>query len=719
MELSFSLYIACLGQMAMIALLGAAAWYGASAISRETCRWDEHLVVATILFLSIGVTLGAGLGVLDLLRPVPVFWSALLLFVFCWQTGHRMERLKSSSLRSDYLFLLRIGVLCAGILALPFLVRSLLIVPVDWDSLTYHLFKPVRWIQEGRILHPLGGAYPYHHLSFFPANNELIIALFMVILRNDLFAEIINLPLIALTGIVTSLLCRRIGGSEEAGWSAGLLVVTTPALLSWGATAYVEPMLNVSMLSALLFTIDALHAEAPQRWRAVILAGLAAGLAVGTKYSALPLAVFLGTVLLLLTLRQGAGWRGTLRIGVLWGGAMLLTGGLWYFLNTLATGNPFYPVPLGSLPAITHPPFPWEDASILSNLKALLSSGWLWEVWIGTPGTGPSRMAVGWKLFLFGPLILLGLGSLFGKGISQLQTGTYRDGMVRLLVLCTACLLGYTYLILPFYKNLGWLQSNVRFLLPFICVGTAAGMAWLSRTGVAPRSLFLLVFGGMALDAQFLDLSLPGLSIAMGRMVLVAIAMLGMSMLWLKKPVLDSRTLRDITLSILLVLPALLLSYREGLRYHHYQVAEEVHPSQHLLFARAAHFLQVREPEKTLAVAAAGPLEFLYLFVGPRFERRVLYVETHAGPDSLSPNPTGDPRFAFDRAAWIQNMLKAQAELLLVMRWIPEMDWPPEYRWAWELQFPLIYQDDYTAIFTVPLSSAEINHLEARSRVVP
>ncbi|RMF90318.1 MAG: hypothetical protein D6736_06935, partial [Nitrospinota bacterium] len=227
----------------------------------------------------------------------------------------------------------------------------------------------------------------------------------------------------------------------------------------------------------------------------------------------------------------------------------------------------------------------------------------------------------------------------------------------------------------------------------------------LSRVRIDGRWFLILALVGMAVDARFLDLSLPGLPGGWARSLLTLLLGLGLCLTLPQK----SRGLvrRVIVVMIpIFVLAGLgfVLPYREAHRYVQYQSAQEVHSSQHVLFAPVARFLQKKYPGKPLAVAASGSLEFLYLFVGPRFERRVLYVETHDGPPSTGPNPTGNPRFAFDREAWIQNMAKTQVELLLLLRWREFEAWPPEYSWAIELGFPLLYQDRHSSLFAVQLS---------------
>src|SRR2546421_483562 len=81
--------------------------------------------------------------------------------------------------------------------------------------------------------------------------------------------------------------CVQLGGSCRAGWCTGMFVVTVPAMFCWVATTYVEPLLNLALLTAVSFVVRGFTAERRLLWRCALLAGLALGLAAGTKYSAL------------------------------------------------------------------------------------------------------------------------------------------------------------------------------------------------------------------------------------------------------------------------------------------------------------------------------------------------------------------------------------------------------------------------------------------------
>ena len=58
--------------------------------------------------------------------------------------------------------------------------QALARVPVEWDGLSYHLFFPAHYLQEGRILH-LEMGRPIDQAAFYPQNAELTYALLMAL----------------------------------------------------------------------------------------------------------------------------------------------------------------------------------------------------------------------------------------------------------------------------------------------------------------------------------------------------------------------------------------------------------------------------------------------------------------------------------------------------------------------------------------------------------
>lgn len=699
MALDLRSAIAICGQLALLALWAWTALRAARAIAGPDPldRW----ITGFLAFVAEGIVLALALGGIGWLGGAANLAAFALAGLGVHRlTGHRPAGGPCAPAYDRTTLAVVAGVAC--LFGLPFALRALFVVPVDWDSLEYHLFLPTTWLQSGRLA-SLPWPYPLNYLSFYPANGELLIAQLMSVARNDLFAESLTLPAVAATALAAAALARELGSSRAGAVAAGLWVATTPALLSYGATGYVEPLLDFALIAALVFTLRLTRAEARDELRLAALVGLAAGVAVGTKYTALPAAgLFVAwSAVRLLHAEKRAACLGALAV------PLVLTGGAWYARNAWLTGNPFYPVPVLGLPGIANPELPWEGASIASQLAMLWQSGLLLATHVGSPGSEAGRMAIGWKLWLALPLAAIGLGRalLLARRTGAATTPRTVHG----LVLATAAILLTTYLTTPYWKPDSWLQANVRFLVPFVAVAVASGIAALEALGARPAHLVALALLGLALDLPFVDLRVPGFG-AVASVVLCTAAGAGaaLALALLPPPTAGRRTSAMRALGAagavaLLVLSFAAYDHRERHRFDQYRNAVELHRSHHVLYVPSARRLQEIAPGERLAIAASREILFPYLFVGPRLERQVMYTPTDAARTPSYRDPGGSPRRILDREAWLRNLREDRIALLLVTRRYLDPrgrgHWPIEHRWAHELGFEVLHADPYATVF--------------------
>ncbi len=712
------LYLAALLQLAAIVLLLAASWRLAAWLWPAP-DWGERLLAVGLVFCSLAVVLVISLGLTGLLYPALVGGVVVALWALVhWRVpaGEPLPSLLKVDCPREVLLLL----LLAALVALPFLLRALLWVPLTWDDLTYHLFYPAVWIREGRVF-LIDGVYPYNYLAYYPKNHELIDTFLMVIVRNDAFVKLLNLPLAGLTAVAAGLLCVQLGGSRLAGWCVALFVLTIPAMFCWAATSYVEPLLNCAILAAVYFVVRAFRAPLVKLWRCGLLAGLALGLAVGTKYTALYLVVLLVPIVLAVPLVRQLRLRAVLGFPALFAAAFLATGIWWYACNAAVTGNPVYPVPLGPLNAVVDPDRPRiDESSIWTDFPRLYASGKLTKAWLGDFnllgvwfGEEPSRevlqrtdapgaMGLGPKVFLILPLLVLGLllAPEWRRGRFHFDAATLCAVMVTLVA---ALLLLYTYLRVPLFGEDVVLKCQVRFAVPFVLLAVVLAFAALGRSPF-DAVLPLLTFAGLVVDALTLDLRWPGLD---PRQSLVLLATLG-ACLWMVRKVplatVSPRVACRLAGLVLLVGLYFLLVHREFYRYHQWNECSEVHGGYGPAFAEAAYRLDHEFPGATVAYVGDFA-SYLYMFVGPRFERPVCYVSTHEGP-ALSYLKHGALRDQFDQAAWEKNLKDSGASVLIAFRFqdrqlAASYYWSEETYWADALQFPLLFENDYCRIYQV------------------
>jgi len=142
------------------------------------------------------------------------------------------------------------------------------------------------------------------------------------------FTGLVGLPLLVVSAAA---LARSFGVERRAAAMVGLLAALTPAVVVLGSTTYVDVLGVACGTAASALGLRALDAEpGARRWHLLVLAGLATGLAVGTKATYLiPLAV-LWLALLVVAARRGLGARGvgwTFLAGIV---PSALVGGYWF-----------------------------------------------------------------------------------------------------------------------------------------------------------------------------------------------------------------------------------------------------------------------------------------------------------------------------------------------------------------------------------------------------
>jgi len=284
------------------------------------------------------------------------------------------------------------------------------------DSLWYHMPLAASFVQTGY----LGHIYffdPVFLASFYPANSEVVHALGILFFDRDIVSPLLNLGWLAVALLASYCIGRPYGVGPQALIGASI-ALGSQSLVEFQAGEALNDITGVAfLLCAVAILVNGYAAAtageqgapvsgpekllsrrrrmrrrrgegfagtdaggpAPIAGRdigagALAIAGLAAGLAAGTKLSFLaPVAALTVGVVVIAT-------RGErLRTGLVWGIPMLAAGGYWYVRNLVAVGNPIpYIASIGpiSLPAPARdfhlrPDYAvvhyWNDTDVWSN----------------------------------------------------------------------------------------------------------------------------------------------------------------------------------------------------------------------------------------------------------------------------------------------------------------------------------------------------------------
>ena len=418
------------------------------------------VLAEAVLAFSVVLVLAEGLGLIRLMRPFALIPALVLLAVIVWRLPGGKAALMTRAgpaevahprLRGD------VTTMSAFV--------AVVVVSAQWcvqtanafgagmanfDTLWYHMPLAAHMAQTGAVTGVLfTQADPL--VAYYPANSELFHALGIEAMHSDFLSPLLNLVwlVVALLGAWCMGRPWRI---ERLTLIAGCLILSLPVLSGTQPGGAFNDIAGLAMLLAGAAIV--VNAAGDRMLLAV--AGLALGLAVGTKFTfvvpALVLAAGIGVC---------ASKAARVRTFGALGLSLALTAGWWYLRNLIAVGNPEGTrLQLGplTLPGPTSPLEVATHQSVFSEFSRL--SMWGTRFALGLDhGLGPV-----W------PLILALSIAAAVAGITARGNST-----VRVLAL-TAAVTGIAYLFLPSgagvtEQGTTLFQVNLRFVTPALALG--------------------------------------------------------------------------------------------------------------------------------------------------------------------------------------------------------------------------------------------------------
>jgi 4-amino-4-deoxy-L-arabinose transferase-like glycosyltransferase len=219
---------------------------------------------------------------------------------------------------------------------------------VDYDGWSYHLVFVDAWLQHDALV--LVPQRPW--TAGYPAATELLTTWLAAFTRTDALTGFTALIPIPLAIAATTGLARSFGADRRRALLAGLLFGMIPALVALAGTTYVDAASVAAVLTTWWLGLRVVRGERDRS--AVLLLGIAAGLALGTKGTNVlllaPVLAVAGLLLLRDVAVRRAGERG---VGPALGRLallllpVLLLGASWYLKNLVVHGNPLYPFAMG------------------------------------------------------------------------------------------------------------------------------------------------------------------------------------------------------------------------------------------------------------------------------------------------------------------------------------------------------------------------------------
>ena len=385
-----------------LALIAAGGWLVAAHGLRQPRGWPRVLgaCVVSWAWVTLGMQILGTIGLLG--RPALLAWAVagVASGLACRAARGAVEIAPEGAGRGAWswsweataalgLMIGAWGVLLAPAVLLPPRVVS--------DGPIYHLYFAAKWWKAGRIFlvpTPFGEtAAPY-----FPANGDLWFSALMAVFGGDRPARIGQSPGLVVGFAATIALSLRLGASLPGAVLASAWASSGSALLVFGFEANVDALFVAGYLVSVYFGVRyALDGGGASN---LVLAGLSAGLAWGTKPTALlfiPPLLVLGCAIILL--RNGPKGIKAGHAAIFLASA-LVPSAYWSARSGIVAGNPLYPLHLEAFGRVWLRG--WFERSAMSRSRyALEVTDWKALVAI-LLGVLDPRMAPAWALALLG-----------------------------------------------------------------------------------------------------------------------------------------------------------------------------------------------------------------------------------------------------------------------------------------------------------------------------
>jgi 4-amino-4-deoxy-L-arabinose transferase-like glycosyltransferase len=211
-----------------------------------------------------------------------------------------------------------------------------LVPPVNKDELVHHLAVPKLYLKHGGMFE-----IPFMPFSYYPMNVDLLY-LIPLYFGNDIIPKFIHFGFALLTaGLLYSYLKRRSGPGYAL--FGVVFFLSIPIIVKLSISAYVDLGLMFFSFASILLLLR--WAEKGLSIKVLVLSGVMAGLAMGTKYNGLVTTAVLAPFVPILSERQGKGnfFRSILH-GVLFISIALMVFSPWMVRNYTWKKNPIYPL---------------------------------------------------------------------------------------------------------------------------------------------------------------------------------------------------------------------------------------------------------------------------------------------------------------------------------------------------------------------------------------
>ncbi|MFQ5589675.1 MAG: hypothetical protein ACE5HE_00800 [Phycisphaerae bacterium] len=372
-----------------------------------------------------------------------------------------------------------------------FLLDAVTRYPTGWDGLHYHLLVAVGWARDHAINLTKGVIH-----QCFPENG-MIVACLLAFGKLERLFPLVHLPKALLLGAVMFGLARAVGAGRRASISCVCVGLSVPLVVFQSVSSYIDLYAATAWLSALLALVWATRARTDvQRRGLVTLAGLAAGIALGSKTTYLVLVPLLGVVAVAGEWLRPGGLRFSMRraagCALLFGLGVFACSAFWFVRGAVRAGNPFYPLAVEVAGHQLLPGYTAQEAFPERSLRLRVKRWWDYP-WResknssrrGYPYSTGNALGAAYATFVPVGVLAALISTLRRRGRARMQ-GHHLEERWQLIYVILA-LSGIVMLLTIFHEML-------RFILPLVLVAVPVAALLIDRlTAYASRMTLTLL----------------------------------------------------------------------------------------------------------------------------------------------------------------------------------------------------------------------------------
>jgi hypothetical protein len=601
-----------------------------------------------------------------------------------------------------------------GFVVLLSLSRALLMPPLAWDCLTYHLTFASLWIKKGTLL-VFRAPDQIQGCAHLPINGEIFASWFLLPFHSDVLVNTMNFPITLLGGISCYAIARELGLTRKEASFAPALICFASVIYIQITTVYVDNAVFAFCSASVLFTLRYLkrgyHYDG-------FLALIAAGIVFGTKYNGIPLVglIFIVTVSKMITLFSNSVFFK--KAGLIFLALIILGifGGRQYIFNAIEAGNPLYPLPMTILDHEIFEGWPKLDQEKEWISEHEKESGWdkasLWEREY-IKFCYLSRTA-GPKFLLF---LILALISVFARPHDTSKKCWYFFSIIWIIPI----FLYYLDDSANFKRATKWIASSTRYLAPFIALFTIQGLVVIKGFSKYFKKIDFFLVALVAWDIFYVNKShlqeiaflYPFFLLMAALIFIVWVFLLKNSGIFLSERkeyfvlnrlpslfnIITMKRLTYATYFFIFVIGVYFLqNYRDSSRYTYYRSHIDSHNFPRN-FVDAWEFLDQPGEKKTIAMAMDyKPAEhrwFFYPLLGRYLQNDIVYISAKYRWEVPTWLDRGLLR-GDDFSIWSYNVIRKEVDYILVQK-----PWPIELKWIklYEDKFQLMFSNENCKIF--------------------